>query len=221
MYRMHREGHLPVVLAFFVLLMLVVLIYWVLPVCCKWVGHLGSVAAVVLFGFILHFFRDPVVIPTQDPNAVLAPCQGKVVLIQEVNDTRYFHRPMRQVSIFMSPLNVHVNRTPVAGRVAYVEYTPGQYLVAWHPKSSELNEHTYIVVEGPHGRVAFKQIAGAVARRIIHYLAKGDSVTQGQEFGFIRFGSRCDVLFPLEWLVTTQVGDLTEAGVSIIAKVTR
>ena len=218
-YRLHREGYTTVALSLVLLCVLVALLYWRLPAGYRWLAHLAALAGAVLFGLILNFFRNPVVVPTHDPGAVVAPCDGTVVLVQEVDDQRYLGRRVRQISIFMSPLNVHVNRSPVAGRVVHAEYRPGKYLVAWHPKSSELNEHTYLVVEGPHGPVGFKQIAGAVARRIRYYVAVGDSLGQGQEFGFIKFGSRCDVLVPLDWPVVAQIGQKTKAGVSVVSTV--
>lgn len=217
---MHREGKATVTLTAVFVVVVLATTYTFLPADYRWVEVIVTLLAIALMGIVLNFFRNPLVTPATNPAHVLAPCDGKVVLIQEILDTRYFQRPMRQVSIFMSPLNVHVNRVPIRGEVVHSEYKPGKYLVAWHPKSSELNEHSYFVVKNDHGEVAFKQIAGALARRICYYIKPGDRVEQGQEFGFIKFGSRCDIIFPLEWEVACQIGQLTKAGVSQVARIT-
>lgn len=175
--------------------------------------------SIVFYGLILQFFRNPRIVAEQNEQYVLAPADGKVVVIEEVEDKEYFNTTRRQVSIFMSPVNVHVNRNPISGVIKYFKYHAGQYLVAWHPKSSTDNERTTIVVETPGGvEVLFRQIAGALARRIKWYVQEGDEVEQGAEFGFIKFGSRVDVLLPLNAEVKVAVGDKTKGGRTIIAE---
>ena len=168
---------------------------------------------------ILQFFRNPRLTATQNARHVLAPADGKVVVIEEVVEKEYFNKPRLQISIFMSPVNVHVNRNPISGVIKYFKYHAGQYLVAWHPKSSTDNERTTIVIESASGvEVLFRQIAGALARRIKWYVEEGMEVEQGAEFGFIKFGSRVDVLLPLDAEVKVAVGDKTKGGRTVIAE---
>lgn len=174
------------------------------------------------FGFIflvLNFFRNPEIHVEENIHHILAPCDGKVVVIEEVFEPTYFKKNMMQISIFMSPLNVHVNRTPIAGKVVHCEYYPGKFMVAFHPKSSTENEQTYLVMQNPKVSVGFKQIAGAVARRIKCYVNKGDLLEQGQEFGFIKFGSRMDVFVPLEAQIQVKLNQITWGGRTILAKI--
>ena len=157
---------------------------------------------------ILQFFRVPKRVTEINPNHVIAPADGKVVVIEETVETEYFKGPRRQVSIFMSPINVHVNFNPISGIVSYFKYHPGKYLVAWHPKSSTENERTTVVVKNEAGtEVLFRQIAGALAKRICWYVKEGDSVTQGNEFGFIKFGSRIDIYLPLDAEICVNLND--------------
>lgn len=177
-------------------------------------------ASLILFVLVLQFFRNPRVITIQNESHVLAPADGKVVVIEEVTEDEYFKSKRTQVSIFMSPINVHVNRNPVSGLVSYFKYHPGKYLVAWHPKSSTENERTTVVVKMKNDlEVMFRQIAGAVARRIKFYVSEGDAVEQGNEFGFIKFGSRVDVILPREFEIKVQIGDKTKAGKTVIAEI--
>jgi phosphatidylserine decarboxylase len=174
------------------------------------------VAALVFNGLILNFFRTPKVnIPVGESN-ILSPCNGKVVVIEEVLESKYFKEKRIQISVFMSPLDVHVNRSPIRGKIIKSEYYPGKFLVAWHPKSSEENEQTFFVVENPKFSVAFKQIAGALARRICWYVNEGDSMQEGQEFGFIRFGSRMDILVPVNTEIKVQLGQKVTGGETIL-----
>lgn len=174
------------------------------------------VAALIFNGLILNFFRTPKVnIPVGESN-ILSPCNGKVVVIEEVFESKYFNEKRIQISVFMSPLDVHVNRSPTRGKIIKSEYYPGKFLVAWHPKSSEENEQTFFVVENPKFSVAFKQIAGALARRICWYVKEGDSMQEGQEFGFIRFGSRMDILVPLNTEIKVQLGQKVTGGETIL-----
>jgi phosphatidylserine decarboxylase len=166
----------------------------------------------------VQFFRLPSRHNSASANQWVAPCDGKVVVIEEVEEPEYFKDKRIQVSIFMSPLNVHANWTPCAGEVKYAKYHPGKYLVAWHPKSSTENERTSIVVERADGKqVLFRQIAGALARRICYYVQPKDHLTQGQEFGFIKFGSRVDLYFPLGTQIICRIGDKTVGNETVIA----
>ena len=213
--RLHREGKTIIPISFLIIAGLVLLGYWIHP----WLGVLLAIAGLVLFFLILYFFRNPVIDIPVNPEHILAPCDGKVVVIEEVQDQVYLNKPVIQVSIFMSPLNVHVNRNPIAGKVAFVKYNPGKYLMAFHPKSSEKNEHSYIILENSQVQLGVKQIAGFLARRIRYYIKEADKVKQGEEFGFIRFGSRIDLLLPKECEICTELGVKTKAGRTLIAKV--
>ena len=178
-----------------------------------------GVGLLVLLVLILQFFRNPERnIPKFDDNTVYAPADGKVVVIEEVEETEYFKDKRIQVSIFMSPLNVHVNRYPFSGIVKYYKYHPGKYLVAWHPKSSTENERSTMVLENNHGKVLVRQIAGAVARRIISYAKEGNKAEQGTDFGFIRFGSRVDIFLPLDAKIKVNIDDVVKGNLSTIAQ---
>jgi phosphatidylserine decarboxylase len=167
---------------------------------------------------ILQFFRNPKVNTPLDDHKVYAPANGKIVVIEETFEQEYFNQIRKQISIFMSPLDVHVNRSPVSGMIKNLKYHAGKYLVAWHPKSSTENERITLVVETSQGGdILIRQIAGAMARRIKCYVMEGESVTQGQEFGFIKFGSRVDVFLPLDAQINVNIGDKTKAGKTVIA----
>jgi phosphatidylserine decarboxylase len=175
--------------------------------------------SVIIYVLILQFFRIPVFEVQKDTKKVLAPADGKVVVIEETEETEYLKSRRKQISIFMSPVNVHVNRMPVAGTVSYFKYHPGKYLVAWHPKSSTENERTTVVAKMNNGtEILFRQIAGALARRIKWYVKEGQKLDQGDEFGFIKFGSRVDIFLPLDARVTVQIGQVTRGGKTIIAE---
>jgi len=167
---------------------------------------------------VISFFRIPSRTLTIRENAIIAPADGKVVVIEEVQADEYFTDRRIQVSIFMSPLNVHVNRNPVAGEVAYSQYHPGKYLVAWHPKSSTENERHSVVYRSNGKEILVKQIAGALAKRICNYLQPGQQVQQGEEMGFIKFGSRVDLLLPLNAKILAKIGDKPQGGVTVIAE---
>jgi phosphatidylserine decarboxylase len=172
-----------------------------------------------LFLVVLQFFRKPTRNTPVNPKHIIAPADGKVVVIEEVIENEYFNGPRRQVSIFMSPFNVHINFNPLSGLVSYFKYHPGKYLVAWHPKSSTENERTTVVVKHPNGpEILFRQIAGALARRICWYVKEGQSVEQGQEFGFIKFGSRIDIFLPLDAKVLVALNDKPVGGETVIAE---
>ena len=177
------------------------------------------IGSIILYFIILQFFRNPKVAVVNDERQVLAPADGKVVVIEETEEKEYFQERRLQISIFMSPINVHVNRSPVSVVVKYFKYHAGKYLVAWHPKSSSDNERTTVVVERQDGlEIMFRQIAGAMARRIKWYIQEGQQVQQGAEFGFIKFGSRVDVYLPPSAEVKVSVGDKTKGGRTVLAE---
>lgn len=211
--RIHREGTATLIIGALVLATLNGLI--------AWLWHDAVVVSAALsagiYALLLNFFRNPPRSTRAQPGEVIAPCDGRVVQIISVQEEEYFREQRLLVSIFMSPLNVHVNRCPVEGIVVYCRYHPGRYLVAWHPKSSVLNERTTVVIQSTAGKVLFRQIAGVLARRIVCYLREGDTVTAGQEMGFIKFGSRLDVFLPPSAAVTVKTGDKVRGGETLLA----
>lgn len=181
-----------------------------------WLLGLASLVVLVL---IVQFFRLPTRILTLNENQIIAPADGTVVVIEETVESEYFKDKRQQVSIFMSPINVHINLNPLSGIVSYFRYYPGKFLVAWHPKSSTDNERTTVVIKQPNGvEVLMRQIAGALARRIIWYVNEGDSVKQAQEMGFIKFGSRVDLYLPLDAKINVTMGQKTKGGVTVVAE---
>lgn len=173
----------------------------------------------VFYLIVLQFFRNPVFTVSKNDKQVIAPADGKVVVIEEADEPEYLKGKRKQISIFMSPINVHVNRMPVGGSISYYKYHEGKYLVAWHPKSSTENERTTVVAKMNNGtEVLFRQIAGALARRIKCYVQQGQQFEQGQEFGFIKFGSRVDIFLPLNAVVKVNIGDKTTGGKTVIAE---
>jgi phosphatidylserine decarboxylase len=174
---------------------------------------------VFLLIFTLNFFRDPERTVPNGDNIIVSPADGKVLLIKEVIEKRFLNEEAIQVSIFMSPLNVHVNRIPINGTIDYLKYIEGEYLVAYHDKADERNERSEIGITSKHGKVLFTQVAGMVARRIIYDLNLGESVTKGNRFGMIRFGSRVDVIVPKKWDVKVKEGDIATAGETILFEI--
>ena len=212
--RIHREGTYIIPISFFIITALIVGGFYIHTI----FGYVLLTAGIVLFGLILHFFRNPNREIHPDPQAILAPCDGEVVVIETVEEKRFFKRPVIQLSIFMSPLNVHVNRNPIGGKVIHYTYYPGKYLMAFNPKSSTDNEQNFVVVEQEGFLLAYKQIAGFMARRICCYLNEGDRVEQGKEFGFIKFGSRVDLLLPVDTPIEVRLGDKVTAGKTVVAR---
>jgi phosphatidylserine decarboxylase len=215
----HKEGYKILAFGFLILLILniVVNIVWVNIELLRWAFIICSL---LLYLFLLFFFRLPVRALEPDPGLVYAPADGKVVVIEETMENEYFKDMRLQVSIFMSAFNVHCNRYPVSGRIKYVCYHPGQNMVAWHPKSSELNERSTIVIETKEGtEILIRQIAGAVARRIVTYSKENQEVLQGEELGFIKFGSRVDVFLPVGTEVEVPILQQVRANKTIIAKI--
>jgi phosphatidylserine decarboxylase len=191
----------------------------------NFIFHAGQVVSWTIFGitffifcFVTYFFRNPRRHIITDDNKIICPADGKVVVIEEVYEPEYFGDKRLQVSVFMSPSNVHVNRTPIAGEVKYAKYHEGKYLVAWHPKSSTENERTSIVLDNGSVDVLIRQIAGKVARRIVYNISEGDSVEQGVDFGFIKFGSRVDLFLPLDTKINIHLGQKVKGGITIIGE---
>lgn len=186
--------------------------------CCTIWFWLVTLAITVFFYLVVQFFRLPSRTNRSSATELVAPCDGKVVVIEDVEEPEYFQGKRKQISIFMSPLNVHANWVPCEGVVKYAKYHKGLYLVAWHPKSSTDNERTTIVVEHPNGKeVLFRQIAGAVARRIVYYIKVGDKVNRNDQFGFIKFGSRVDIFLPTDSKVIVKLDDITKGNETVIA----
>ena len=178
-----------------------------------------AIAAGLFFLTILQFFRNPRrMVPEEADHLVYAPADGKVVVIEEAYEPEYFRAKRLQVSIFMSPVNVHVNRNPVSGLVKYNKYHPGKYLVAWHPKSSTENERTTVVIDTGETEILLRQIAGALAKRIKNYLEEGQQVVQGEDFGFIKFGSRVDLFLPLGTRLRVEIGQKVKGNKTVIAE---
>ena len=184
-----------------------------------WLQKTIEIIVLLFLLIILQFFRNPVRKVEINDNHIIAPVDGKVVVIEEVFEGEYFKDKRMQVSIFMSPINVHVTRYPVNGLVKFSKYHPGKFLVAWHPKASEENERTTIVVENKvFGEILYRQIAGALAKRIVNYAKKGDEIVQGTDAGFIKFGSRVDLFLPLDTKLTVKLGDIVKGGTQVIAE---
>ena len=214
----HKEGRTLL----FVLLIVFFAINWAVAHYypeSKSIQSIVIALSVFFYIVVLQFFRNPIFDIQKNEKYVIAPADGKVVVIEETVETEYFKAKRKQISIFMSPINVHVNRMPVGGVISYYRYHAGKYLVAWHPKSSTENERTTVVAKMKNGtEVLFRQIAGALARRIKCYVSEGKSLEQGQEFGFIKFGSRVDIYLPLNAKVSVKIGDITKGGRTVIAE---
>lgn len=213
----HREGYKYVSIATVLFISLSYLLRTYVHI--DWITFPVIFVLFLLWLWVLIFFRIPIRDLASDPRRVIAPADGKVVVIEETFEPEYFKTNRLQVSIFMSPLNVHVNRCPISGEVKYVKYHPGKYLVAWHPKSSTENERTTIVIGNNKGELLMRQIAGALARRICYYVKEGDKVEQSGEFGFIRFGSRVDIFFPVGTKLNVKIGDIVKGGITTLAEV--
>lgn len=184
-----------------------------------WLQKLIQVVALVILLLVLQFFRNPKRETVISDNHIIAPVDGKVVVIEEVFEPEYFKDKRLMVSIFMSPINVHVTRYALNGVVKYSKYHPGKFLVAWHPKASEENERTTVVIENRmYGEILYRQIAGALARRIVNYAKEGMQVVQGTDAGFIKFGSRVDMYFPLGTVIDVQLNQKAIGGVTVITK---
>jgi len=216
--KIHKEGY-PTILVT-TIIVAVILLLTVLLVMPRYpiLGWIIAVGITGLLIFILSFFRIPNRTYTESDDVIIAPCDGTVVVIEEVEADEYFKDKRLQLSIFMSPLNVHVNRNPVSGEVLYSQYHKGKYLVAWHPKSSTENERHSVVYKHKEKEMLVKQIAGALAKRIVNYLKPGDKVKQGGEMGFIKFGSRVDLLLPLDTKVEVKINQKVKGGMTVLGK---
>ena len=214
----HKEGHRMLITLIVILAVLNLSIYFTLP---EWYILRNVVLgfSILIFLIVLQFFRSPKRKYTINENQILAPADGKVVVIEEVVENEYFQGKRRQISVFMSPINVHINRNPISGIVKYFQYHPGKYLVAWHPKSSFENERTTVVIENSKKQsILMRQIAGALAKRIVWYVKEMDEVSQTNEFGFIKFGSRVDVFVPLDAKIKVELGQITKGGLTVLAE---
>ena len=213
----HKEGYKTIAISTIIFGVVNLLSFYFLSPSLPIISWIIFIGAMGLLLFIISFFRIPKREHTIQEDAIVAPADGKVVAIEEVQADEYFPDRRIQVSIFMSPLNVHVNRNPVDGEVVYSQYHKGKYLVAWHPKSSTENERHSVVYRKNGKEILVKQIAGAVAKRIINYLQPGQQVKQTAEMGFIKFGSRVDLLLPLDARIEVKIGDKPQGGVTVIA----
>ena len=212
----HKEGYKIILIAVSILLGAVLLADKFIEI--EWLRLSISTIFLILFVLVLQFFRNPSRNTTLNEHHIIAPVDGKIVVIEEVFESEFFKDKRIQVSIFMSPLNVHVTRYPIGGNIVYSKYHPGKYLVAWHPKSSTENERTTIVVENKiAGKILYRQIAGAAARRIVNYAKKDDTATQGADAGFIKFGSRVDIFLPLNTKIDVALNQKVKGGEQIIA----
>ncbi|MDR0196583.1 MAG: phosphatidylserine decarboxylase family protein [Myroides sp.] len=217
--KIHKEGTGSIFIAISTFIIINLLAYEFISDRLWYIQTTVFIITLVLTGLVVYFFRIPSRVLLQNDNLVLAPCDGKVVVIEEVESDEYFKDKRIQVSIFMSVFNVHVNRNPIAGEVIYSMYHKGKHLVAWHPKSSTANERHTIVYKHKSGReVLAKQIAGALANRIVNYLTIGKIAKQNEEMGFIKFGSRVDLLLPLDAKIKVKLGDIAQSGITIIAE---
>ena len=214
----HKEGFASLLIGVIVFVLISLAAYFFISGYSSLLAWLVFIAALGLLIFLFSFFRIPKRTHHSGEDAIVAPCDGTVVVIEEVEPDEYFKDKRLQLSIFMSPLNVHVNRNPVSGAVTYSQYHKGKYLVAWHPKSSTENERHSVVYKQNDKEILVKQIAGALAKRIVNYLKPGDEVVQGSEMGFIKFGSRVDLLLPLDTKVEVKINDKVKGGVTVLAK---
>jgi phosphatidylserine decarboxylase len=215
----HGEGYKTIALCTLIVVLLNLSVFWFFGSYAMWFCIIFLVITLGLLLFIVSFFRIPARQFVYGENLVMAPCDGKVVVIEETTDDEYFKAKRLQVSIFMSPANVHVNRNSISGTVVYSQYHKGKYLVAWNPKSSTENERHSVVIAQGNTEVLIKQIAGALAKRIVNYLHVGDKVKQNEELGFIKFGSRVDLLLPLNTKINVKLNETVKGGVSIIAEI--
>jgi phosphatidylserine decarboxylase len=215
--KFHREGRFTITMCIIFVLVVNIGMWLINPSFGIWNAFALLVTLVLLY-IILQFFRNPPRIAVPNSETIVSPADGKVVVIEEVEEPEYFKGKRIQISVFMSPFNVHANRYPIAGTVEYVKYHPGLFLVAWHPKSSTDNERTTVVVKDDKGReVLFRQIAGALAKRIVHYSKVGDKATQGGEMGFIKFGSRVDIYVPLGTKINVEREQVVRGAETVLA----
>ena len=214
----HKEGYKTIAISTLIFALVNLLSFYFISASLLWLSLLIFIVTLALLLFLISFFRVPNRTLTKGENLVVCPADGKVVVIEEIIDEEYFKGPRLQISVFMSPANVHQNRNPVSGEVVYNQYHKGKYLVAWHPKSSTENERHSVVIRNAHGEILVKQIAGALAKRIVNYLSVGQKVEQSAEMGFIKFGSRVDLLLPVGAVVEVKLNQVVQGGVTVLAK---
>ncbi|HMZ45172.1 MAG TPA: phosphatidylserine decarboxylase family protein [Chitinophagaceae bacterium] len=214
----HREGYQTIGITALFFGVFNVVSFYFFSASMPWLALLVFFITLFFLLFIISFFRIPNRKLTIDENKIICPADGKVVVIEETTDVEYFNDKRIQVSIFMSPANVHVNRNPMSGEVLYNKYHKGKYLVAWHPKSSTENERWSVVVKNNFGTILYKQIAGALAKRICNYTQVGQQVNQCKEYGFIKFGSRVDILLPIGTKINVQLNQKVQGGVTVLAE---
>lgn len=217
----HKEGYTTIAISLlFIFVLNAIIDYRFADI--TWLRWLAYILSFALFITVLQFFRNPSRTFTSGNDLVICPADGKVVVIEETNENEYFKDKRLQVSIFMSPVNVHINRNPISGIVKFFKYHPGKYLAAWNPKSSTENERTTVVVAHENGtEVLFRQIAGALARRIVWYVKEGDQVEQAEEFGFIKFGSRVDIFLPVGTKINLELNQVVKGGITVLAELTK
>ncbi|GAA0757364.1 phosphatidylserine decarboxylase family protein [Psychroflexus lacisalsi] len=215
----HKEGYKILVSSLIGLIIINLLSNLLIDESQQWLIILIFLVSFILFFLVAQFFRNPKREIEKNEGHILAPVDGKVVTIEKVFEPEFVNEERLQVSIFMSPINVHVTRYPIGGKIVYNKYHPGKFLVAWHPKSSEENERTTVVVETKNfGNILFRQIAGAVARRIVNYAKEGQTAVQGEDSGFIKFGSRVDIFLPVDAEVSVKINDVVKGGKTVIFK---
>ena len=215
----HREGYKSIAIVTLLFAVINILMFWFFGPSLLWLCIAIFIITLLFVLFVVSFFRIPTRTYTFNEASVVSPCDGKVVVIEEIKDVEYFKDKRLQISIFMSPANVHVNRNPISGEVVYSQYHKGKYLVAWNPKSSTENERHSVVIKKGDKEILVKQIAGAVAKRIVNYLVVGQKVTQSSEMGFIKFGSRVDLILPLGTKVNVSLNQVVKGGVDTIATI--
>jgi phosphatidylserine decarboxylase len=213
----HKEGYQSIGIGALIFGALNLISFTFLSASTPWLALVIFILTLGVFLFLVSFFRIPNRTFTINADQIICPADGKVVVIEEVVDVEYFKDKRIQLSVFMSPANVHVNRNPVDGEVVYNQYHKGKYLVAWHPKSSTENERWSVVVKNPHGEILYKQIAGALAKRICNYTKVGQQVKQTEEYGFIKFGSRVDLLLPLTAKIHVELNQVVKGGITVLA----
>jgi phosphatidylserine decarboxylase len=213
----HKEGYQSIGIGALIFGVLNLISFTFLNASMPWLAFGIFIVTLGILLFLVSFFRIPNRIYTVNGDQIICPADGKVVVIEEVIDSEYFKDKRIQLSVFMSPANVHVNRNPVDGEIVYNQYHKGKYLVAWHPKSSTENERWSVVVKNPHGEILYKQIAGALAKRICNYTQVGQLVKQTDEYGFIKFGSRVDLLLPLTAKIQVELNQVVKGGTTVLA----
>jgi phosphatidylserine decarboxylase len=217
--KIHKEGYRTIIIIAILLGLINTSFFYYLGNMMPLTTWIIVIASIIVFLFVVSFFRSPKRELTISHPQIICPADGKVVVMEEIVDTEYFNDKRLQISIFMSPANVHINRIPMSGEVLYSQYHKGKYLVAWNPKSSTENERHSVVIKNEAATILVKQIAGAVAKRIVNYLKVGQEVRQGEEMGFIKFGSRVDVLLPLNATVDVKLNQIVKGGVTVLATI--